>query len=59
WVTEMVGVESNSMVVMSAKRTRDAIMAAAVLMGPNIKSPALDSPTTTIQIHADGHSFSV
>ena len=57
-VTVMVGVESTSMTVMMASRTKAAIMPVAALMGPNIRMPAPDKPTTTIQIHTDGHSFS-
>jgi hypothetical protein len=58
-VTVIVGVESTNMVVMMARRTRAAIMPVAALIGPNIRMPAPDRPTTTIQIHTEGHSFSV
>lgn len=58
-VTEIVGVDSTNMVVMMAKRARAAMIPAVALMGPNMSSPALESPTTTIQIHTDGHSFSL
>jgi hypothetical protein len=35
------------------------MMPAAALMGANIKMPALERPTTTIQIQGVGQSFSV
>jgi dUTP pyrophosphatase len=57
-VTVMVGVETTNMMVMMASRTKAAMMPVAALMGPNIRTPAPDNPTTTIQIHTDGHSFS-
>ncbi|BCW10425.1 hypothetical protein StoSoilB3_17190 [Arthrobacter sp. StoSoilB3] len=47
------------MVVMMASKARAAIIPAIGLIGPNISRPALDRPRTTIQIHNDGHSFSV
>lgn len=58
-VTVMVGVESTNMMVIMASSTKAAMMPVAALMGPNIRTPAPDKPTTTTQIHTDGHNFSV